>query len=144
MKQIAPATLQNIMTSIANDEGCWSTSFSFSPRTLTKIKGSAIKSKSLPFTTLSGSKIDAALNCTTTIFSNYLHCSDFGFYFAASSTSDLIVSLNFSTPSSNAAATGSTGVLRMRVLNFLRLVSATGSSILLPTTSRGFSSKVGS
>src|SRR5207302_2172463 len=55
-----------------------------------------------------------------------------------------IVSLNSSIPSSKAADIASRGVLRSLRLNFFKFSTAGASSILLATTSRGFSSSAGS
>src|ERR1051326_4472140 len=56
-------------------------------------------------------------------------------------TASRMVFLNPSMPWSKAAAMGITGVRRILRLNFFKLSSATGSSILLATTRRGLSGK---
>ena len=59
------------------------------------------------------------------------------------STAARISFLNFSIPSSNAAAIGKIRVLGTLRLNFFKFSTAAGSSILLATTSRRLSSNFG-
>ena len=65
-------------------------------------------------------------------------------YFPDFSTAARMICLNSSTPSSNAAEIPMTLVRGTRRLNFFRFSTAAASSILLATTSRGFSTSAGS